>query len=487
MTAPVPPAAPAVRAAPPSGSDTGGSESAAPFANALDGALAANRAPVGEGGAGKNGGGKAGGEQDQPALDAAAAEAAAAAELKAAAEAAGVSTALWALAIGGASGATTAADAATTAVPVDPAGGVPSPVVPTVGATVAGDPTVAVPSPVADPQATTHEPNGVAARTGTPPDVPGLGAAAQAAKDAGEHPGATVSALARAQGGAASVATGQQAPAPGPVPPAAPAAGMAAVPVGGVPTADAAVLAGLTVVDAPPVAPTAGLATDAPVDGGAGTSAAGTTVPVAGAAGALSAGAGGADRDPGSAGSPSADGVTELAATGRSTAPATVATATDADVATGAAAAQPVGTQVARQVAVLRGGPDGAHTLTLVLTPETLGPVEVQVTLSQGTVDLHLRGAHEQGRVALLDALPDLRRDLEAGGLTLSKVEVARDAGGSWLERHAAQQQGAGDRGGQPGRGEPQSRPWQRTADSSDDRAVPTSPRSTSSGVDVLA
>ena len=42
--------------------------------------------------------------------------------------------------------------------------------------------------------------------------------------------------------------------------------------------------------------------------------------------------------------------------------------------ATGDSAAQPVGSQVARQVAVLRGGPDGAHTMTLVLTPETLGP-----------------------------------------------------------------------------------------------------------------
>ena len=46
-----------------------------------------------------------------------------------------------------------------------------------------------------------------------------------------------------------------------------------------------------------------------------------------------------------------------------------VAPAGAADAATGDSAAQPVGTQVARQVAVLRGGPDGAHTMTLVLTP----------------------------------------------------------------------------------------------------------------------
>jgi flagellar hook-length control protein FliK len=170
-----------------------------------------------------------------------------------------------------------------------------------------------------------------------------------------------------------------------------------------------------------------------------------------------------------------------------------VAPPVDAEGPTGDSAAQPVGTQVARQVAVLRGGPDGAHTMTLVLTPDTLGPVEVQVTLQKGTVDLTLRGAHEQGRAALLDALPDLRRDLEAAGLSCSSLEVDRDSGGSWLDRHSAQQQAAaqqqtfGDRGGQQAPGDTRSRPWQRTADSSDDRTAPTSNRSTSSGVDVLA
>jgi flagellar hook-length control protein FliK len=33
-----------------------------------------------------------------------------------------------------------------------------------------------------------------------------------------------------------------------------------------------------------------------------------------------------------------------------------------------------VGSQVARHVAVLRGGPDGTQTMTLVLNPENLGP-----------------------------------------------------------------------------------------------------------------
>ena len=69
--------------------------------------------------------------------------------------------------------------------------------------------------------------------------------------------------------------------------------------------------------------------------------------------------------------------------------------------------------------------------MTLVLTPENLGPVEVSVTLTKGTVDLTLRGAHDMGRAALLDGLPDLRRDLESAGLTCSRLEVDRDTGGS--------------------------------------------------------
>ena len=35
--------------------------------------------------------------------------------------------------------------------------------------------------------------------------------------------------------------------------------------------------------------------------------------------------------------------------------------------------------------------------MTLVLNPENLGPVEVSVTVTKGSVDLTLRGAHEHG------------------------------------------------------------------------------------------
>ena len=129
--------------------------------------------------------------------------------------------------------------------------------------------------------------------------------------------------------------------------------------------------------------------------------------------------------------------------------------------------------------------------MTLVLNPENLGPVEVSVTLSKGTVDLTLRGAHELGRAALLDGLPDLRRDLEAAGLSPARLEVDRDTGGSWLGRHAQQQVAEQGFGQQPGRrggqdaGDSRSRPWGVPADTAVSGPTPPRHRSASSGVDL--
>jgi flagellar hook-length control protein FliK len=138
--------------------------------------------------------------------------------------------------------------------------------------------------------------------------------------------------------------------------------------------------------------------------------------------------------------------------------------------------------QVAQQVAVLRSSPDGTHTMTVVLTPETLGPVEVQVTLSQGTVDLALKSATEAGRAALLEALPDLRRDLAGAGLTCTSASVDRDAGASWA---SAQQHAAGDRAGQQGQPDGRGRPWLRGAEADAGRPTPGTTATQASGVDV--
>jgi flagellar hook-length control protein FliK len=150
--------------------------------------------------------------------------------------------------------------------------------------------------------------------------------------------------------------------------------------------------------------------------------------------------------------------------------------------------AHPVSHQIAKHVAVLRGGPDGSHTMTVVLTPESLGPVEVSVTVSKGAVELTLRGAHEHGRAALLDAVPDLRRDLEAAGLTCSRLDVDRGSrDGAWSsssQQHAGRpgEQGHGGRGSQHDRSEAGARPWQRSADRGEG---PRATTRTASGLDV--
>jgi flagellar hook-length control protein FliK len=121
--------------------------------------------------------------------------------------------------------------------------------------------------------------------------------------------------------------------------------------------------------------------------------------------------------------------------------------------------------------------------MTVVLTPETLGPVEVQVTLSQGSVDLALKSATEAGRAALLEALPDLRRDLASAGLTCTNASVDRDAGASWA---SAQQQATGDRAGQQGQPDGRSRPWLRGSDPDAGRSAPVATTAVpSSGLDV--
>jgi flagellar hook-length control protein FliK len=158
---------------------------------------------------------------------------------------------------------------------------------------------------------------------------------------------------------------------------------------------------------------------------------------------------------------------------------------------TPAAGNAPVATQLAPQMAVLRNAPDGSQTMTVVITPESLGPVTVHVTITHGTLDLTLHGAHEAGRQALLGALPELRRELEGAGLTFSKLEVDTSGGDSGaglrnaqqqlLDAHAGQQGGSG----QPGQQVPRPRTWGAGPDHLEGSTALSTDQSTSSGVDV--
>jgi len=120
------------------------------------------------------------------------------------------------------------------------------------------------------------------------------------------------------------------------------------------------------------------------------------------------------------------------------------------------------------------------------------------VTLDNGVVDLTLRGAHDQGRDALLQALPDLRRDLQSAGLTCSRLDVDRDTGGSWTQQQSAQQQSAqqqsaqqqagGDHRSQGPRSDPAAtRSWARSPGPVDRSTALTTSSTSTSVVDVLA
>lgn len=520
MTAPMMPSAPSVRPAAPSGSDgrdNRDSPSAEPFATALDGAMAggpsATRTPPREAGRARGRGHDAAdhpgrhlarGHEDTPAPDgprshgahrgrevpgpadpgADRTDAAGSAD---APPAAGVPAGLWALLLAaatvgaprsavppptaddGSADAGTAAAAPvsaldTAAVPAlpDPAdlpaiGALPGPATP---APIPADPGAAVPTTAAAPPVQTAGPQDAG------PAIQPLLAGTQGAP---ADPAASFAALAATAGATVTAVTSTTQPA-------------------------------AAVAPRPTTAPSPG--SDAP-DSGA------PAVPVADAisvpvstAGGQSSGTANSGQDGGTS-DPSQDGVPELAGltAGSPAAPVAAPAATAPTAPANPVPAPPVGNQIAQHIAVLRGADDGEHSMTLVLTPERLGPVEIQVTVSKGSLDLSLRGAHEQGRAALLAALPDLRRDLESAGLSCSRLAVDRTTGGAFTAVAAppssssaglgqsasqmSQHQTPGQRGGQQDWSGGRFRPGLRTADSGESHPAPRSTRSTSPGVDV--
>jgi flagellar hook-length control protein FliK len=150
----------------------------------------------------------------------------------------------------------------------------------------------------------------------------------------------------------------------------------------------------------------------------------------------------------------------------------------------------PVAAQLGRQIAVLRNAPDGGQTMTVVITPEDLGPVTVAVTVTGGKLDLTLHGAHEAGRHALREALPELRRELESAGLTFDRLELdtSRDGGANLRSSQQQLDARAGQQGGsdQPGRQDSRPRAWGSSPDRlGEGPAALTTDQSASSGVDV--
>ena len=86
-------------------------------------------------------------------------------------------------------------------------------------------------------------------------------------------------------------------------------------------------------------------------------------------------------------------------------------------------------TQVVQVLGPILAGPDGAHTISLQLYPEELGAVHIEVSLRNGEVSLVMHTAEAAAKDALRAALPDLRAELEAHGLTAKDVTVETGTG----------------------------------------------------------
>lgn len=83
---------------------------------------------------------------------------------------------------------------------------------------------------------------------------------------------------------------------------------------------------------------------------------------------------------------------------------------------------------------------------SLTLTPEHLGPVEVQISVSKDTANVWFGAAHADTRAALSEAMPRLRELLAASGLSLGQSGVSEQAPRGAFAPPAPQPGGIGSR-----------------------------------------
>src|SRR5207244_2708565 len=138
------------------------------------------------------------------------------------------------------------------------------------------------------------------------------------------------------------------------------------------------------------------------------------------------------------AGEPRPDGradATGVSATTPAVAPATVTEARPTVAAPSGPATpappEPPAAQIVRVVTPLRHSADGSYRLAVELHPAELGRVNLDIELRQGSVHLRIDAESEQARDALRAALPDLRRELEAGGLRPGTLDLGARPDGS--------------------------------------------------------
>ncbi len=88
----------------------------------------------------------------------------------------------------------------------------------------------------------------------------------------------------------------------------------------------------------------------------------------------------------------------------------------------------PLSTQIGTELLSLRQAADGDHLVTVAVRPDNLGPVTISAVVGRDGMNVELFSPSSEGRDALKQMLPDLRRDLASAGGSGSSLDLgARD------------------------------------------------------------
>jgi flagellar hook-length control protein FliK len=99
----------------------------------------------------------------------------------------------------------------------------------------------------------------------------------------------------------------------------------------------------------------------------------------------------------------------------------------------------PLARQVAGPVLALRAGGDGSHQLIVALHPAELGPVNLNIRIAGDLMTIQLASNSEIAHDTLRDALPQLRSELQAAGLSSVALSLDLTSDSSADPRQAAE------------------------------------------------
>lgn len=105
----------------------------------------------------------------------------------------------------------------------------------------------------------------------------------------------------------------------------------------------------------------------------------------------------------------------------------------------------PLHRQLLGPIATLAAGPHGERTMSVNIAPEALGPITVKAVLGGEGIRMELSAPTDAGREALRAMLPELRRELAAGGSGTITLSAGSDSAAASGGHGGSQGAGAGD------------------------------------------